>query len=159
MKIRVWFKSGKRPQGKRKDVVMHHIEGLESSNFANAHIHQLSGTMKQRLAITQDLALNLKVLLTDESFDALYVVTREILRHQLYQFHHQITNKMVLFATYNTDREMALGNRIILIHIKKEFTINNLPDPRHLNHSMIDAITNEIKNLKKNLRKYRNGRD
>ena len=143
------LKVAKIPKDKRKAISKHYIEMVQLSNFANAYVHQLSGGMKQRIAIARALALDPKILLMDEPFTALDVNTRQMLQRQLLQI-HQATHKTILFVTHNISEAVTLGDRVILFSrkhagIKKQFTIN-LPHPRNPDHPIVDAITKEIIN-------------
>lgn len=141
------LKVAKLPENKRRDIVMHYIDLVQLTNFANTFIHQLSGGMKQRVAIARTLVLDPKILLMDEPFAALDIQTRTILYNQLLQI-HQRTNKTILFVTHNINEAVALGDRVIvmsplLANIRKEFTVD-LPRPRQLDHPLINSITKEI---------------
>jgi NitT/TauT family transport system ATP-binding protein len=125
---------------------MHYIDLVQLANFANTFIHQLSGGMKQRVAIAQALVLDPKILLMDEPFAALDIQIRMILYNQLLQI-HQRTNK-ILFVTHNINEAIALGDKVIvmsplLANIWKEFTVD-LPRPRQLDHPLINSITKGI---------------
>ncbi|CAN5130504.1 hypothetical protein BH18THE2_BH18THE2_31700 [soil metagenome] len=72
---------------------MHYIGLVQLTNFANAFVHQLSGGVKQRVAVARALALNPQILLMDEPFAALDIQTRRMLNSQLLQI-HQETNKI-----------------------------------------------------------------
>jgi NitT/TauT family transport system ATP-binding protein len=141
------LKVAKLPKNNRRDIVMHYIGLVQLTNFANAFVHQLSGGMKQRVAVARALALNPKILLMDEPFAALDIQTRRMLYNQLLQI-HQETNKTILFVTHNINEAVALGDRVIvmsprLANINKEFIVD-LPRPRQLDHLLINSITKEI---------------
>lgn len=126
---------------------MHYIGLVQLTNFANAFVHQLSGGMKQRVAVARALALNPKILLMDEPFAALDIQTRRMRYNQLLQI-HQETNKTILFVTHNINEAVALGDRVIvmsprLANINKEIIVD-LPRPRQLDHPLINSITKEI---------------
>jgi NitT/TauT family transport system ATP-binding protein len=141
------LKVAKLPKDKRREIVMHYIQLVQLTNFANAFLHQLSGGMKQRVAVARALALNPKILLMDEPFAALDIQTRRMLYNQLLQI-HQETNKTILFVTHNINEAVVLGDRVIvmsprLANIRKEFVVD-LPRPRQLDDPLINSITKEI---------------
>jgi NitT/TauT family transport system ATP-binding protein len=104
------------------------------ADFADYYPRELSGGMKQRVAIAQMLACNPSVFLMDEPFGALDALTREILQDQLLQLWEQ-DRKTVLFVTHSIDESVLLSDRIIIMgprpgHIKQIVDVD-LPRPRH----------------------------
>jgi len=141
------LKVAKVPKEKRKAIAEQYIEMVQLSNFVNSYVHQLSGGMEQRVAISRALVLNSKILLMDEPFAALDVNTRQMLQSQLLQI-HQTTHKTILFVTHNITEAVTLGDRVVLFSrkrgdIKKQFEIR-LPHPRNPDHPIVDAIIKEI---------------
>ena len=63
-------------RGVKEDPASQYIELVELTPFAQSRVHQLSGGMKQRVAIGRGLALNPRILLMDEPFGALDARTR-----------------------------------------------------------------------------------
>ncbi|MDQ3743131.1 MAG: ABC transporter ATP-binding protein [Acidobacteriota bacterium] len=83
--------------------------GLEE--FEDAYITQLSGGMKQRVAIASALATDPKILLMDEPFGALDSQTRMEMQEQLLGI-TEASNKTVVFVTHDIDEALLLGDRI-----------------------------------------------
>ena len=108
--------------------------GLEA--FRESFVHELSGGMKQRVALARSLAPNPRVLLMDEPFGALDALTRE----QLYQDLQRIwqeRRKTIVFVTHNVREAVCLGDRVLVFsphpgRVREEFAID-LPRPRDLN--------------------------
>ena len=134
-------------QAERKERAQHflHMVGLEA--FARANVHELSGGMKQRVALARSLAPDPDILLMDEPFAALDAITRE----QLYDDIQRIwrdTRKTIVFVTHNVREAVCLGDRVILMsprpgRIRKEFTIA-LPRPRDINGIELARHASEI---------------
>jgi NitT/TauT family transport system ATP-binding protein len=96
-------------------------------------VHELSGGMRQRIAIARALVMNPAVLLMDEPFAALDAQTRTLLHHQLQNLWCQ-TRKTILFVTHSVGEAVRLADRIIVLHahpgrIRKEILVQ-LPHPR-----------------------------
>ncbi len=111
-----------------------HLVGLEK--FAHAYVHELSGGMKQRVALARSLAPNPRVLLMDEPFGALDALTREQLYGDLQRIWSE-RRKTIVFVTHNVREAVCLGDRVILFsphpgRIREEFVID-LPRPRDIN--------------------------
>jgi ABC-type nitrate/sulfonate/bicarbonate transport system ATPase subunit len=85
------------------------IVGLEE--FQNAYINQLSGGMKQRVAIASALATDSKILLMDEPFGALDSQTRMAMQEQLLTLTEKV-DRTVIFVTHDIEEAILLGDRI-----------------------------------------------
>jgi NitT/TauT family transport system ATP-binding protein len=120
----------------RREVAEAYLKLVGLEKFRHAAVHELSGGMKQRVALARSLAPNPRVLLMDEPFAALDAMTREQLYGDLQRI-WQERRKTILFVTHNVREAVCLGDRVILFsphpgRIREEFKIN-LPRPRVLN--------------------------
>jgi len=76
--------------------------------------YQLSGGMRQRVAIAQALAAGPKILLMDEPFGALDASTRQDMQLFLLE-QWQATRMTVLFVTHDLDEAVFLGSRVLVL--------------------------------------------
>ena len=84
------------------------------NDVADCYPEQLSAGMRQRVGIVRAFALEPKVLLLDEPFSLLDVVTRMELQDQLIQLCAE-THKTVLMVTHDVDEALLLADRIVLM--------------------------------------------
>lgn len=129
-----------------------YVDMVQLTQFAGSYMHQLSGGMKQRVAIARGLAADPKMLLMDEPFGALDYRTREILQGQIQQIHAS-TAKTIIFVTHDVREAASLGDRVILLsrrpaHVKHEYAVD-LPRPRSSEdpelHEVITGIQRDLK--------------
>jgi NitT/TauT family transport system ATP-binding protein len=146
----VMFGLNRKPElskAERRDIAESHLRLVGLEKFRKSFVHELSGGMKQRVALARSLAPDPQVLLMDEPFGALDAITRE----QLYQDLQQICRerkKTIVFVTHNVREAVCLGDRVFILspspgRIREEFHIT-LPRPRDINSPELAAIAQRI---------------
>ena len=140
---------------KRHEIAMHFLDMMQLKKFAEAFTYQLSGGMKQRLAIARALVTDPEVLLMDEPFAALDSQTRDLLMVEL-QLIWARTRKTIVFVTHNIAESVCLGDKVVIFtsrpgKVKKEIAVeyrrprlsedNNLYNYRR---KILDELATEI---------------
>jgi NitT/TauT family transport system ATP-binding protein len=97
-----------------RDKVESFIDIVGLRRFAEAYPHQLSGGMKQRVAIARVLANDAEVVLMDEPFGALDALTRERLQEELLDI-WQRTGLTVIFVTHSIEEAIYLSDRVVVM--------------------------------------------
>src|SRR5713226_10707534 len=90
-----------------------YLDLVHLSRFADLYPGQLSGGMKQRVALARLLALDPDVMLMDEPFGALDSQTRELLQEELQSIWRR-ARKTALFVTHDIDESIYLATRLIV---------------------------------------------
>jgi NitT/TauT family transport system ATP-binding protein len=127
------------------------IIGLEK--FAEAYPHQLSGGMKQRVAIVRALANRPRLLLMDEPFGALDAQTRVRMQTHLLEIWSKI-DITIVFITHDLDEAILLADRVLVLSAHpgqvQELIEVPLPRPRnaaHLQHPSFLATKAHLEGL------------
>ncbi|RSD21290.1 ABC transporter ATP-binding protein [Amycolatopsis eburnea] len=104
------------PLGKRQraERAREYLDLVGLSGFEDRYPHELSGGMKQRVAIARSLAYDPAVLLMDEPFAALDAQTREQLQEELLRIWRR-TGKTIVFITHGIDEAVYLGQRVAVL--------------------------------------------
>ncbi|WP_410586917.1 ABC transporter ATP-binding protein [Amycolatopsis sp. lyj-23] len=104
------------PLGKRQraDRAREYLALVGLSGFEDRYPHELSGGMKQRVAIARSLAYDPAVLLMDEPFAALDAQTREQLQEELLRIWRR-TGKTIVFITHGIDEAVYLGQQVAVL--------------------------------------------
>jgi ABC-type nitrate/sulfonate/bicarbonate transport system ATPase subunit len=117
------------------------LVGLERA--ANRYPGQLSGGMKQRVAIARVLANNANILLMDEPFGALDALTREQLQRELLQIWAR-TRVTIIFVTHSVEEAALLADRVLVMsagpgRIESDIKVD-LPRPRDVSSPEFNVL-------------------
>ena len=120
--------------------------------------HELSGGMRQRVAMARALAQDSKVLLMDEPFAALDAITRDVLHDELTRIREEV-GATVLFVTHNVREAVRLGDRVVLLssrpgRVVNEFAVK-IAQPRRIESPEVAALSVEItEHLRTEIRRH-----
>jgi NitT/TauT family transport system ATP-binding protein len=102
------------PKAQRTAIVQRFVELVGLSGFERKYPHELSGGMKQRVAVARTLAADPQVMLMDEPFAAVDAQTRLTLQEELNGI-ARATGKTILFVTHNVEEAVFLGDRCCVL--------------------------------------------
>lgn len=126
------------------------LEEVRLSGYGHYYPHQLSGGMKQRVAIARTLANEPEVLLMDEPFGALDAQTRVVMQELLADICER-TNTTILFITHDIDEAVLLGDRIYVMSRRpgtvREMIKVNIPGERSHNVLVTPAFLETKKRI------------
>ena len=137
----------------RRQRAIEAIDIIGLDGFESAYPKELSGGMRQRVGFARALVINPDVLLMDEPFSALDVLTAENLKSDLlglWQEKKTNTNA-ILLVTHNIEEAAMLADRIIILgsdpgYIRADLPVN-LPQPRDVEKPDFRALVDRIYTL------------
>jgi NitT/TauT family transport system ATP-binding protein len=121
-------------------------------------VHELSGGMRQRVAMARALAQDSQVLLMDEPFAALDAITRDVLHEELVRI-RESQKLTVMFVTHNVREAVRLGDRVVLLssrpgRVVKEYAVD-IQQPRRIESPQVAALSVDITDdLRREIRKH-----
>ena len=117
----------------RMKVAGSYLDLIGLREFGENYPYELSGGMRQRVAVARALAIDPSVLLMDEPFGALDAQTRNMLQIEILKIWEK-TRKTILFVTHSVDEAVFLADRIMVLTSRpgriKEIVAIDLPRPR-----------------------------
>ncbi|MHB8513641.1 MAG: ABC transporter ATP-binding protein [Actinomycetota bacterium] len=134
------------------------LELVRLSAFAKKRPHELSGGMRQRVAVARALAQQAEILLMDEPFGALDAMTRDMLHDEVERLWKE-TGFTVVFVTHNVREAVRLGDRVLLLtsrpgRIADEFIID-IERPRRIESAAVGAMSTKItQRLREEVRRH-----
>jgi ABC-type nitrate/sulfonate/bicarbonate transport system ATPase subunit len=137
-------------KGERRARVHRLIGSVGLSGFENRYPQELSGGMRQRVALGRVLINDPKILLMDEPFAALDAQTRTLMQEELLRVWSQ-QRRTALFITHNIEEAILLGDRIVVMTARpgriKEIVRVELPRPRDVTSAEFNAIRRGVSAL------------
>jgi NitT/TauT family transport system ATP-binding protein len=108
------------------EIVERLVRTIGLQGFEHRFPRELSGGMKQRVAIARTLAYDPKILLLDEPFGALDALTREGMQDELLRL-WQATRKTVVMVTHDVNEAVYLSGRVLVMSQRPGRIVQEFP--------------------------------
>jgi len=138
------------PAGETRERALKAIDTIGLDGFESAYPKELSGGMRQRVGFARALVMQPKILLMDEPFSALDVLTAETLRTDLLDLWQEgrMPIKSILMVTHNIEEAVLMADRILVLssnpgRIASEIPVT-LPQPRDRLDPPFRALVDQI---------------
>ncbi|MEM9805231.1 MAG: ABC transporter ATP-binding protein [Cyanobacteria bacterium P01_D01_bin.56] len=140
------FQSVSKHEKRKRVETIIGLVGLRGSE--RKYPYQLSGGMRQRVAVARSMVVQPEILLMDEPFAAVDVQTREGLQEELLKLHEQVAGA-ILFVTHSIEEAVFLSDRIIILDrnlggIAHDVEIH-LPEPRYTAMNRVSDAFNQYR--------------
>jgi NitT/TauT family transport system ATP-binding protein len=126
------------------------LELLHLNDFRDRFPKDLSGGMRQRVAIARVLALDSPIMLMDEPFGALDALTRRNLQDELLRIWNKL-GKTILFVTHSIEESIYLADRIVVMTYRpgtvKRDQVVDMPRPRDPSSAAFNDLKRELGRL------------
>jgi NitT/TauT family transport system ATP-binding protein len=138
------------PPDERRRRALQAIDRIGRDGFESAYPKELSGGMRQRVGFARALVMQPQILLMDEPFSALDVLTAETLRTDLLDLWQEgrIPIKAILMVTHNIEEAVLMADRILVLssnpgRIASEIPVS-IPHPRDRLDTDFRALVDRI---------------
>ena len=140
------------PRDETARIVQKYLRLMGLEGFQHKYPRELSGGMKQRVALARTLAYDPDVLLMDEPFGALDAQTREVMQEELLKI-WLAERKTIVFVTHSISESLYLADDIVIMTARpgriKEIVRVDLPRPRERGSPEFLAIGRTVERLVK----------
>ena len=140
-------KEGKARIGRKVETL---LGKLQLAEFADRFPRDLSGGMRQRVAIARLLALDSPILLMDEPFGSLDALTRGKLQDELLRIWGEL-EKTILFVTHSIEEAIYLADRIVVMTVRpgrvKAIVPVSLERPRDVSSPMFNDLKRDLSRM------------
>jgi NitT/TauT family transport system ATP-binding protein len=133
------------PAERRAGLKDHYFELAGLSKFRGYHPHQLSGGMRQRLALVRSLCVEPGILLMDEPFGGLDELTARRLRIDLLRIWRE-TKKTIVFVTHNAYEASYLADRVVVMaggRVRDQIVVR-VPRPRDYDDPAVFDVNRDV---------------
>jgi NitT/TauT family transport system ATP-binding protein len=142
------------PEAEARRLSLEAIDLIGLDGFESAYPRELSGGMRQRVGFARALVVHPNILLMDEPFSALDVLTAETLRNDLLDLwcEGQLPIKAVLLVTHNIDEAVQMCDRLLIFSTHPGRVVSEIPislprprnalDPRYI--ALVDKVYAEM---------------
>jgi NitT/TauT family transport system ATP-binding protein len=135
------------PAAERKERTRRQIAAVGLQGFEKRYPHELSGGMRQRVALARVLANDPKILLMDEPFAALDAQTRTLMQEELLNVWSR-DRRSVIFITHNIEEAILLGDRVVMMTARpgriKEIITVDIPRPRDVTSESFNSLRRRV---------------
>ncbi|GAA3178344.1 MULTISPECIES: ABC transporter ATP-binding protein [Streptomyces] len=143
------------PRAERREEAERLLELVRLKGAYAKRVHELSGGMRQRVAMARALAQDSRLLLMDEPFAALDAITRDVLHDELTRIWHASNDGSsgsgglsVLFVTHNVREAVRLAERVVLLssrpgRVAREWQVG-ITQPRRIEDAAVADLSVEI---------------
>ncbi|MCU1673032.1 MAG: hypothetical protein JWN77_1145 [Frankiales bacterium] len=136
--------NGTRGKQARRDRAGELLDLVRLHDAGTKRVHELSGGMRQRVAMARALAQDSRVLLMDEPFAALDAITRDVLHEELVRIRRE-QDLTVVFVTHNVREAVRLGDRVALLssrpgRVAKQYDVQ-IAQPRRIESPEVAALS------------------
>jgi NitT/TauT family transport system ATP-binding protein len=138
------------PEAEMRKRSLQAIDLIGLDGFESAYPRELSGGMRQRVGFARALVVHPSILLMDEPFSALDVLTAETLRTDFLDLwcEGQLPIKSVLLVTHNIEEAVQMCDRMLIFSTHPGRVISDipvdLPQPRHAQDPRVRALIDRV---------------
>jgi len=142
------LKRKKLPEAEQRRLVDHYVGLVSLRGFEKRYPRELSGGMRQRVSIARALAVDPAILLMDEPFASLDILTREYMQDELLKIWER-ERKTVIFVTHSIDEAIKLSDRVAIMTPRpgrvEEIKLVESPRPRDPTNPAMVRLAAEVK--------------